>query len=221
MARAIVLFERELGKLKSLIDDMFSVGGILVGRLEIHVARMDLAALVRDEVARSAPVFARARCDVTLHADGPVCGSWDRDLLAQVVASLLANALKFGAGRPIEIRVGEVRGMARLVVVDHGIGIDAQALQHIFEKFERAVSSRLYGGLGLGLYIVRNIVQALGGAVRVESTPNVETSFTVELPVAGDRVADRSPGDVLARRSRTEERRTGARLGPPLGRGPT
>ena len=113
-------------------------------------------------------------------------GLWDPDKArSQVVANLVANAVKFGAGKPIEIQVDERASVARLVVVDHGIGIDGRALPHIFERFERAVSSRSYGGLGLGLYLVRNIVGAHGGTVRVESTPNVETSFTIELPVAG------------------------------------
>ena len=182
---AVDLFERELGRLDKQIADMLRVGEILVGRAEIHAAPTDLAALVRDEVARSALVFARARCPVTLHIDEPVRGFWDPDKLAQVVANLVANAVKFGAGKPVEIRVDERASVARLVVVDHGIGIDAQALPHVFEKFERAVSSRSYGGLGLGLYLVRNIVGAHGGTVRVESTPNVETSFTIQLPVTG------------------------------------
>jgi signal transduction histidine kinase len=103
-------------------------------------------------------------------------------MVAQVVRKLLGNAVKFCAGAPVEVEVDEVAGTARLVVVDHGIGIEAEALPHIFERFERGVSPGFYGGLGIGLYIVQHIVQALGGTVRAESTPRVETRFTVELP---------------------------------------
>jgi signal transduction histidine kinase len=72
---------------------------------------------------------------------------------------------------------------ARVVVRDEGIGIDAEAQARIFEKFERAVSERHYGGLGLGLYVTRQLVEAMSGAIRVESTPGQGSTFTVELPL--------------------------------------
>jgi signal transduction histidine kinase len=100
-----------------------------------------------------------------------------------VVANLFTNAVKFGAGKPVEIAVEAVADTARLVVVDHGIGIDPCASLRIFEKYERATSGRSYGGLGLGLYIARSIVEALGGSVRAESVPGIETKFTVDLPI--------------------------------------
>jgi predicted ATPase/signal transduction histidine kinase/tRNA A-37 threonylcarbamoyl transferase component Bud32 len=181
--RALELFARQVDRLSNLIEGMLSAGKLLLGRLEIHPAPMDLAALVRDEVERAAPELALAKCVLTLNADAPTRGFWDRSKLAAVISSLLSNAIKFGAGKPIEVSVQEVAGLARLVVVDHGIGIDKKALPHIFEKFERAVSPRSYGGLGLGLYVARNIVNALGGTVRAESTRNVETRFVVDLPM--------------------------------------
>lgn len=181
--RAADLFARQVERLKGLTDELLCVGRIDVGHLEMNLSRMDLAALVRDELERFAPIFRKARCSVTLRGDESLLGWWDYDKVAQVVANLLTNAAKFGAGKPIEIAVEKLPDAARLIVVDHGVGIDAQALPRIFEKFERAASSRSYGGLGLGLYIVRNIVEALGGRVRAESTPNVETKLTVELPV--------------------------------------
>jgi signal transduction histidine kinase len=102
------------------------------------------------------------------------------------VTNLLSNAMKFGAGKPIEITVEEApAGTGRLVVTDHGIGIPSDRLQSIFERFERACSARAYGGLGLGLYIVRNIVEALGGTVRADSVLGSGATFTVELPCAG------------------------------------
>lgn len=178
----VLVFERQLGRLRTLIDDMMGVGQMLLGRLAVTAAPMDLAALVREEVRRAAPIFESANCALTLHAHQPVRGCWDHPSVAQIVRKLLANALKFGAGAPIEIVVDRIGGSARLVVIDHGIGIEAAMLPHIFQRFERGVSSDLYGGLGIGLYIVQHIVQALGGTVRAESTPCVETRFTVELP---------------------------------------
>jgi signal transduction histidine kinase len=104
--------------------------------------------------------------------------------LEQVITNLLSNAIKYGRGKPITLRVDYDAKMARLVVRDQGIGIAAEHLDRIFVRFERAVSSRNFGGLGLGLYIVRQIVEALGGTVRVNSELGVGSMFTVSLPRA-------------------------------------
>src|SRR5439155_17501960 len=98
-----------------------------------------------------------------------------------VVVNLLSNAIKYGSGKPIEMSVEVADGHARLSVRDQGIGVDAAHQQRIFERFERAVSLN-YGGLGLGLYITRQIVQAHGGSIRVESTPGAGSIFVVEIP---------------------------------------
>jgi signal transduction histidine kinase len=91
--------------------------------------------------------------------------------------------VKYGAGKPVEVRYGTSPAGAFVAVRDQGIGIDAADQRHIFERFERAVSSRNYGGLGLGLYIVKRIVEAHGGAIRVDSSPGAGAAFTVELPL--------------------------------------
>jgi signal transduction histidine kinase len=97
------------------------------------------------------------------------------------VVNLLSNALKYGAGKPIELVVGVDDGRAFLTVRDHGIGIRPIDQARIFERFERAVSLD-YGGLGLGLHITREIVRAHGGVIRVESELGAGAAFTVELP---------------------------------------
>jgi signal transduction histidine kinase len=111
-----------------------------------------------------------------------VHGWWDRLRLEQVVTNLVSNAIRYGAGRPIHARVEVVGENARLVVRDEGIGIPPEAQERIFGKFERAVSERHSGGLGLGLYITRSIVEAMGGSIQVESRPGQGSTFTVELP---------------------------------------
>jgi signal transduction histidine kinase len=126
----------------------------------------------------------RAKCRLVVTADAGLVGHWDRVRLQQVVANLLSNAIKFAAGKDIEITVA--RGdddRARLVVTDHGIGIPAERLPHIFGRFERAVSASHYGGLGLGLYIVHAIVQAHGGSVSATSVLGQGATFTVQLPL--------------------------------------
>jgi signal transduction histidine kinase len=112
-------------------------------------------------------------------------GRWDRSRIDRVVTSLLSNAIKFGAGKPIEISLGVEGGVARLTVRDHGIGVGPGLCHRIFGRFERGVSERHYGGLGLGLYLSRRIVEDHGGSIRCESQPGAGSLFTVELPCAG------------------------------------
>src|SRR5262249_40102954 len=127
--------------------------------------------------------LAAARCPVTLASAAPVVGYWDRSRLEQVVASLLTNAAKFGTGKPIEIQIERVDDQARLVVTDHGIGIDPARRPYGFGRSERAVPSSNYGGLGLGLFIARSIVVAHGGTITVDSEPGIGSTFTVTLPL--------------------------------------
>ncbi|MFY0572224.1 ATP-binding protein [Archangium lansingense] len=109
--------------------------------------------------------------------------------LEQVVAHLLSNALKFGAGGPVLLRVEEQEGWARLTVRDAGIGMDEKVRARIFGRFERGVSERHYGGLGLGLFITHQVVDAMGGRIHVESAPGRGSTFTVELPCSAPKEA--------------------------------
>jgi len=177
--------ERQVKKLARLIEELLDVTRITTGRMHLQLEDVDLPALVRDVTDRFAEDLSRAACPLTLHIEPSMVGRWDHIRLEQVVTNLISNAIKFGSGRPIEISVGDADGAARLAVRDHGIGIPPDRLPYIFERFERAVSSRAYAGLGLGLYIVRSIVEALGGSIRVESTLGSGTIFTVDLPPAG------------------------------------
>jgi predicted ATPase/signal transduction histidine kinase len=182
VARAFGVAERQVGRLTRLIDELLEVSRIQAGRLAFQLEKVDLGALVGEVVAQFDVELARSRCALNVRADPAVVGMWDRSKLEQVVANLLSNAIKFGAGKPIEIRVEKPSpDTARIVVADHGIGIPPERLPRVFERFERAVSAREYGGLGLGLYIVRSVVQGLGGTVEVASEPGVGSVFTVTL----------------------------------------
>ncbi|MDI1475319.1 MASE1 domain-containing protein [Polyangium sp. y55x31] len=187
--------ERQVKKLARLIQELLDVTRITTGRMHLQIEDVDLPTVVRDVAERFTEDLSRAACPLMLHADSSMIGRWDHIRLEQVVTNLISNAIKFGSGHPIEIWVGEADGMARLTVRDHGIGIPADRLPYIFERFERAVSSRAYAGLGLGLYIVRSIVEALGGSIRVESTVGSGTMFTVELPRAGPPRSDGKEGE--------------------------
>ncbi len=101
------------------------------------------------------------------------------------MANLVANALKFGPAKPIELEVTEHDGTAKLTVTDHGLGIRAEDLSRIFGRFERVVSVRNYGGFGLGLWIAREIVEAHAGAISVASKPGEGSTFTITMPEGG------------------------------------
>ena len=174
---------QQVNRLSSLMDELLDVSRINSGRFSLTLEVVDLCALVRDTMVRFEPEV--LRLGGRLEADLPdvLVGVWDRQRLEQVMTNLLSNALKYGGGRPVQVQARLDGSLARVVVRDEGIGISAEALPRIFEKFERAVSERHYGGLGLGLYITRQIVEALGGTIRVESVPKRGSTFTVELPL--------------------------------------
>jgi signal transduction histidine kinase/HAMP domain-containing protein len=185
LAKAVDVMLRQTKRLSTLIDELLSVARIRMGRLHLEREAIDLASIVKDVAERFGEELARAKCQLSVSAPVPAVGCWDRTRLEQVVTNLLTNAIKFGAGNPIGVRVDlGPRDTVRLVVEDHGIGIEPQNLSLIFGRFERAVSSTSYGGLGLGLYIVKEILGALGGSITVESTRGMGSKFTVELPHA-------------------------------------
>jgi PAS domain S-box-containing protein len=181
-ARRLGIIERQVGRLEALVTSLLDVGRLSAGRLQLELSEVDLSTLVREVVERLADVFERAGCQVLLEAEPGVSGRWDAGRLDQVVVNLLTNAAKYGQGRPIHLRVEAEGPLARLIVRDEGIGIGPEAMERIFGRFERGVSDRQYGGLGLGLYISRELTRAMGGEVRVESRLEQGATFTVELP---------------------------------------
>lgn len=114
-----------------------------------------------------------------------IVGRWDRMRLEQVVMNLLSNAMKYGEGKPIRVVVEAAGDTAVLAVSDRGIGIAAKDQERIFDRFERAVSVDHYGGLGLGLFVAKQLVEAMGGTIGVDSKEGCGATFTVRLPLSG------------------------------------
>jgi signal transduction histidine kinase len=181
--RLFAIVEREDRRLSRLVDELLDLGRLRSGRLLLELRPVDLVHVVRDVADGLAAERARSGSELSLVSDAQVVGNWDRSRVEQVVANLLSNAIKFGQGKPIRVEVRAEGDRAVLRVIDQGMGIPEQKQSRIFEPFERAVRERAYGGLGLGLYIVHTIVEALGGAVRVQSAPGAGATFTVELPL--------------------------------------
>jgi signal transduction histidine kinase len=182
LAKVMETSVRLVERLSLEVSNLLDVSQIVCGRVTVEPKELDLVALVRDVVDRSQIELERAHCELHLTTDVPVVGQWDGLRIERVVSNLLSNAMKYGAGKPIEITVDTEDGDARLIVRDHGIGIARDQIDRIFGRFERAVSAHRYGGLGLGLYIVRQFVEAHGGSVQVDAVEGEGSTFIVRLP---------------------------------------
>jgi signal transduction histidine kinase len=180
----VKVLQRQTRRLATLVESLLDVSRIEAGTLQLDLEDVDLDAVVKDVVSRFEGQAARAHSALELAPGGPLVGRWDRVRLEQVVTHLLGNALKYGAGHPIHVHTSREGPWAKLLVRDEGIGIDARALSRIFGRFERAVPAEHFGGLGLGLFLSRSLVDGLGGAIHVESEPGRGASFEVRLPLS-------------------------------------
>jgi signal transduction histidine kinase len=172
---------RQTARLGDLIEGLLDVTHLNEGAFALNRERFDLVDVARRVAERFHAQAESARCQVVIEAGGEITGNWDRFRIEQVIANLLSNAFKYGRGKPVEMRIG---------YSDHGIGIEKENVSRIFRRFERAVSSRHYGGLGLGLYVASEIVEAHGGCILVQSEPGCGSVFTVLLPRDEQRQAE-------------------------------
>jgi len=170
-------------RLANLIEALLDVSRIATGKLTLTLESFDLVDVAREIVERLRESAAQAGCALSLDARGAVEGRWDRLRVEQVLTNLISNAIKYACDKPILVSVAHADGEAVLQVRDSGPGIADPQLPRIFERFERAESSRNYGGLGLGLYVAREIAEAHGGKILAANLPGGGASFTVRLPL--------------------------------------
>ncbi len=182
LAKVVEGSEKQLDSFSKLVTDLLDVTKIGAGKLTLRYEDVCLSDLVSEVLDRYHDELIEAGCQVYFQSDHEVFGCWDLIRMEQVVVNLLTNAMKYGAGKPIEISLHEVGGNVKLSVRDHGIGIAKEDQERIFKRFERAVTSKAFSGFGLGLFIANQIVTAHGGAIRVESEPTHGATFTVEIP---------------------------------------
>lgn len=186
----VEIAEAQVRKLAGLIEGLLDVSRLSQGRLPLYPEELDVAQIIRETAQAMAPQAHRAGSKLVIDAPGELVGRFDRMRLGQVAANLISNAIKFGAGGPIHVAVSQRAGGVYLVVKDEGIGIPPENIERIFQRFERGVSERNYGGLGLGLYVTREIVEAMGGTIRAEAGIPRGAVFIVELPLQLDVGAD-------------------------------
>jgi signal transduction histidine kinase len=173
---------RQVDRLNRLVEQLLDASQIGRGSLTLQPERIDLSRLVEEVTQEFQYRLESAGCPLTLDTHGPVDGYWDPVRLTRVISNLLDNAIKFAPHCPIAVSVSANSKKAVMSVQDHGEGIPPERLRDIFDPYKRGVSARNFGGLGLGLYVVRAIVEAHGGTVTVESRPGNGTRFTLELP---------------------------------------
>jgi signal transduction histidine kinase len=175
--------QRQIQSMVRLIDDMLDASRIRSNRLSIRPIQCELTELLARVVDNLSNQAADAATTITLQAHPPVTGQWDAFRIEQVAINLLTNALRYGKGKPVEITLHLLPGSVRMDVHDHGMGIPEAAQQRIFEQFERITGNDGTGGLGLGLYITRQLVEAHGGLIAVQSREGEGTVFQVTLPL--------------------------------------
>lgn len=174
--------DRQVQRISRLIEDMLDVGRIHSGKFMLSPEEFDLVELVKEVGEQMLGEMSSAGSRLSLSLPASLLGRWDRIRLAQVISNLLSNAAKYGAGRPIEIKAEAHGDRVRLIVADQGEGIDPVNHRRIFERFERAVPGTHISGLGLGLFIVKQIVDLHGGWIRVDSELGKGATFTLEFP---------------------------------------
>jgi len=174
---------RQIRSMVRLIDDMLDVSRINSGKLSIRREAVNLTELVQRVAEDLSPCASGSTLQV--QAGGAIEGYWDAFRVEQIVVNLISNALRYGAGQPVEVSLSQTQNSAVIEVRDHGIGISSRDQERIFQAFERVVQNDRTGGLGLGLFITKQLVDAHGGAITLQSQPGSGSLFCVTLPLAG------------------------------------
>lgn len=170
-------------RLSKLVNDLLNISLITTGRLELEREKTDLTRTVKEVVSRFEEQALREGSTISLDLSSKVIGHWDRIRLEQVVTNLVTNAIKYGNGKPIKVALTKDKKYAVLTVTDGGIGIPKEQQDKIFDRFQRGKVNSSIKGLGVGLYLINEIVKAHRGRISVESIPQKGSTFTVQLPL--------------------------------------
>ena len=175
--------KRQLLRLSRLIDEMLDISRIQNRKMKIELERIDFVELLRDVVNRLKPSFDAENVPLEVDAPTSIYLSVDSFRIEQVITNLLTNALRYGNHKPVKVSAHCANDSLVFKVQDHGSGITLEDQKRIFRRFERASSQKEIGGLGLGLYICKKIVEIHGGRIEIQSTPGEGATFVVLIPV--------------------------------------
>ena len=191
----LVKIRAELTRLERLLDHflkrttvLLDVAQINTGKLRITPAELNLSELARGIVESHAPMLARSGSKMIADIQPNVVGMLDEIGVSQILDNLLSNAIKYGEGNPIELAIAVADNAALITVRDHGVGIDAAERERIFERFERAVRKTSQPGFGLGLWVTRKLIDAMGGSITATGQKGAGSLFTVTLPLNGRKI---------------------------------
>lgn len=174
--------EQQTKKLSKMINDLLNASLITTGQMQIDREKVNLTTLVKNKIKQLSGSSA-ANHQIILKVKDNVEGYWDKVRLDQAITNILSNALKYGEGKKIETTIRKSGSKAQIQVEDHGIGIAKEEQKAIFSKFHRAPNGKNHKGLGIGLYVTSQIVDAHNGKIKVKSKPKKGTTLTVELPI--------------------------------------
>ncbi|HXU05292.1 MAG TPA: HAMP domain-containing sensor histidine kinase [Polyangia bacterium] len=185
MSRRLDVTRRQVDRLAALVATLIDVSRITSGKVQVARQLADLVEVIRSVAERFGEEVLRTGSTLRFERHGPIWGNFDVSRIDQVLSNLLTNAIRYGRGRPIAIGAVSVGQTARFWVQDQGIGIAPEHQARVFQRYERAAPAANYAGLGLGLWISRQLVEAMGGTITLRSEPDVGSTFTVEIPRSG------------------------------------
>jgi two-component system, OmpR family, sensor kinase len=181
---------QELDLLRRLIQSYLKRAGTLLdvsritsGKLHLDLVPVNLSGVTNEVLDELAPTARLGGCKIATGVEDNVIGLWDQLAIEEIVENLVSNAIKYGAGQPIDVTLARDEVAAWLVVRDRGIGISEEDQARLFGRFERAVAQRRQGGFGIGLWLVRQLVHAMGGDILIKSRSGEGSTFRVMLPL--------------------------------------
>ena len=183
LQKIIGVFEMSINRLSSLVDNLLDVSRLSHKEIILQKEEMNLKTFFEQVMEHYRSAIDLSKSEVRLLAPEDVVGLFDSLRIEQVFSNLLTNALKYGDQKPITITLKKINDQAVLTFQDQGIGIPEVYKSKIFDRYEKIEDHRNISGLGLGLYIIKEIVVAHGGKIDVESEVGKGTSFEVVLPL--------------------------------------
>lgn len=174
---------KQITRLTRLIDDMLDISRIQSGKLSMHLERVNLKDIIQEVYEQLKEQLENSGSKSELELSDHAIGLFDHFRIEQVVTNLITNAIRYGEGKEVKIKLEVQNGEALIKVQDHGMGIAPENFDVVFNRFERITSTKGINGLGLGLYITKQIINAHLGKIRVESQLGKGSTFIVELPL--------------------------------------